>query len=221
MSNPDQKGIVIRIEGVRHTFTSLFEPFVGRDGNRSYRDTLLIVPGSEQDKQIRRAINQAAKNQWGDKAGAMIKSFMPDRTKFCYRDGNLNLNKNGDVYAGFEDMWYLAANSKVQPTLKNENNEDIDVVGKASGKLYSGAFVTAIVEIWPQAGDHPGIRCQVQGVRHDRDSEVLGGGGGSRRASDDEFGAAPGKVDDDDSDLLGGDDSFLGSDANFDDDIPF
>lgn len=197
-------GVQIRLVGVRHCFTFLYEEHVSKlNGRKTFRDTFLITPGSEQDKSIRAAISQAAKNAWGDKAGVMIKAFQADRTKFPYRDGNSPDNE-GNVSPDLEGFWTLTGISKVQPTLKDANNKDIDELGKNAEFLYPGAIVTGVVEIWPQTGQNAGIRCQVQGVRHDRDADPIGGGGG-RKARDSEFGEAPGQVDNDD-DLVGSQD---------------
>lgn len=217
----ESKGVLVRLENVRHTFTYLFDPYTNKEGKSGYRDTFLIEPGSENDKAIRKAISQAAKNGWGSeltnqldpttqqpmsKAQVMVKAFKPQKNKFCYREGNDNIDKDGNIYEGFAGMQYLAANSKSQPTLVNEKNQFLvdgqspdgqgyaPQLGKASDKLFSGAYVTASVEIWPQLKGEQGIRCQVRGVRHVRDAARLGGGGGGR-ANLNEFGPPPGQVD--------------------------
>jgi hypothetical protein len=228
------KGVVVRVTGIRHCFTYLFEQATGRRPENmgkptGYRDTFLIVPGSDNDKAIRAAISLAAKNAWGDKAAVMVAAFKDDATKFPYRDGNKPNGKGelSEVTAGF---WTLTGIWKSQPKLLNEKNQYLveaqhraalnggnpdaklapEAGGKECGKLFPGAIVTGIVEIWPQVGVNAGIRCQLQGVRHDRDAERITSGGG-RVASDAEFGPPPGNPDADD-DIVGG---------NPDNDIPF
>lgn len=206
----DDMGVKLTLKGVRHMFTYLYEQHTSKtNGGKSYRDTFLITPGSDADKQIRAAISQAAKNAWGDKAPLMVKAFAADRTKFPYRDGDLPDN-SGNVSADTAGFWTLTGINKVQPSLFDENNGDIGGMGKNGEKLYPGAIVTAIVRIWPQTQrDRAGIRCELQGVRHDADAARIGGGG--RRADASEFGAPVGNPDKDD-DLVGG---------NPDDDIAF
>ena len=190
-----QNGVQVRLEGVRHCFTFLYEPHISKqNGKKDYRDTFLIEPGSENNKKIRAAISQAARNLWQDKAAAMIKSFQADRAKVSYRDGNTP-DGNGNVMPELEGLWTLTAIWVNQPKLKGPDNRDISDLGNNGDFLFPGAYVTAVVEIWPQAGTNAGMRCQLQGVRHDRSGERIGGGG--RAARDDEFGPAPGKVDDD------------------------
>lgn len=218
MSEVANKGVVVRIQGVRHLFTYLFDQALGKRPENmgkpiGYRDTFLIVPNSEQDKLIRAAISTAARNQWGDKAALMVDSFKFDSTKFPYRDGN-KPGPNGNISPDTQGFWTLTAIWKNQPKLLNERNEYLieaqhraavnggntdaklapEAGGKECGKLFPGAYVTGIVEIWPQGGQNAGIRCQLQGVRHDRDADRIGGGGG-RTASDNEFGPPPGNPD--------------------------
>lgn len=207
----DDQGVKITLRGVRHCFTYLYEQHISKtNGGKTFRDTFLIVPGSEQDKQIRAAISQAAKNAWGDKAQLMVKAFAADRTKFPYRDGSLP-DSAGNVNPDLERFWTLTAINRVQPSLWDENNQDISGMSKNGAKLYPGAYVTAIVRFWPQTQrDRAGMRCELQGVRHDRDADRIGVGG--RRASVDEFGPPPGNPDAD-ADLIGGNPDS--------DDIPF
>lgn len=226
------KGVVVRISGVRHCFTHLFEQALGKRPENmgkpiGFRDTFLIVKDSEQDKTIRNAISQAAKNAWGDKAALMVASFKDDVTKFPYRDGN-KPNGKGEISETTQGFWTLTGIWKSQPKLLNEKNQYLvesqhraavnggnpdaklapEAGGKESNKLYPGAIVTAVLEIWPQTGMNAGIRCQLQGVRHDSDGERISSGGG-RTAADTEFGPPPGNPD---GDTVGG---------NPDDDIPF
>ena len=218
MSEVTGKGVVVRIDGARQCFTYLFDQAVGRRPENmgkpiGYRTTLLIVPNSENDKKIRAAISQAARNAWGDKALLMVDSFKADSTKFPYRDGN-KPNGKGETSEATTGFWTLTGIWKNQPKLLNERNEYLieaqhraavnggnpdaklapEAGGKECGKLFPGAYVTAVVEIWPQTGMNAGIRCQLQGVRHDRDAERISGGGG-RTARDDEFGPPPGNPD--------------------------
>ena len=163
-------GVHVRLEGLRQCFTYLFDQHTSKQsGNKTYRTTLLVTPGSPQDKAIRAAITKAATTAWGDKAGVMVGAFKNDVTKFPYRDGN-NPDGNGNVSPELAGFWTLTAIAgKTQPTLKDENNVTLDGLVKNGAKLFPGAYVTAVVEIWAQKGQNAGIRCALQGVRHDRD----------------------------------------------------
>jgi hypothetical protein len=195
-------GVQVRLTGLRQCFTYLYDQHTSKkSGNKSYRTTLIVPPTSEQDKAIRAAITQAARTAWGDKAGVMVNAFKDDATKFPYRDGS-KPDGNGNVSPELDGFWTLTAIAgKTQPTMKGPDNSNIDGLGKNGELLYPGAYVTAVVEIWAQKGETAGIRCQLQGVRHDRNGDRIGGGG--RKATDDEFGPPPGNPDADE-DLVGG-----------------
>jgi len=210
MSETVRTGVEIRLSGLRQCFTYLYDQHVSKkSGNKSYRTTVLVPPGSDADKQIRAAITQAAKNAWGDKATLMVQSFKDDVTKFPYRDGG-KPDGNGNVSPDTTGVWTLTCIAgKTQPTMKDENNKTIDGLVKNGNKLFPGAYVTVVVEIWAQKGETAGIRCALLGVRHDRDGARIGGSG-TRKARDDEFGPPPGNPDED---LVGGNPDS--------DDIPF
>ena len=197
MSEPkkESKGVVVKLVCVRMSFAHLFE----KDQYKRYSANFLFDPDSDADKAVRAAVNKAATNMWGPDAAAKLKVFKA-KDEICYRDGNSKLTPDGDVYTGYEGKKVLTATASVQPTLLNELREQVKA---DAGKLYSGCYVTAIVEIWPQNGPkYYGIRCQLQGVQHFKDGESFGGG---RKASPDEFDDAPLNPDD----AAGGDEDGL------------
>ena len=52
------------------------------------------------------------------------------------------------------------------------------------GKPYSGCYVNAIVDIWAQKGETPGVRCELMGMQFVKDGEAFGGG---KNLGDDAF----------------------------------
>jgi hypothetical protein len=197
MADGERTGVQVRLTGLHQCFTYLYDQLTSKkSGNKTYRTTVIVPPSSQADKDIRAAITKAATTAWGDKAALMVQAFKDDVTKFPYRDGN-KPDGNGNVNPDLAGSWTLTAIAgKTQPTMKDENNNDLDPLVKNGKKLYPGAYVTAVVEIWAQKGETPGIRCQLQGVRHDADGKPIGGGGG-HKATTDEFGPPPGNPDGD------------------------
>jgi len=63
-------------------------------------------------------------------------------------------------------------------------NNDKSPLVKDDGRIYSGAYVNATVEVWAQAGQYTGMRCTLLGVQFNRDGDSFGGAG---KASDDDF----------------------------------
>lgn len=171
----------VKVRLARLAFANLF----AMDSYQRFSTDLLVPVGSEADKEIRAAVNEVATKAWGANAGAQLKKFM-NSGDLCYKDGATKTDRDGNPWTGYEGNWALTATSKVQPLLLDENRNEI---GETSGKLYSGAYVVAMVEVWAQTGPkYYGVRCQLQGVQHVKDAESFGGG---RRASMDDFEDAP------------------------------
>lgn len=150
--------------------------------------TLLIEPGSENDKAIRNAIKQAAKQTFGDKAEKTLKTMEGNSNKYCYQDGN-----NKPDYSGFEDMWFVAAHRNVKDgppllldsiagedgkparLLVTQNDGTIAVKPGKEGRIYAGCFVNSKIEIYAQAGKNPGIRASLLVVQFAGEGDSFGG----------------------------------------------
>ena len=78
-------------------------------------------------------------------------------------------------------MKFLACHSTVRPTVLDRDKTPLT---ENDGKPYAGCYVNAVVDIYAQKGDFPGIRASVSGVQFHSDGEAFGGG---RPASADEF----------------------------------
>lgn len=169
----------VTLKNVRLSFPDLFEP-KGFDNNpdKRYGANFLIVPGSENHKAIEAAIVAQAKEKFDKKADAMLASFRGNANKICYLDGNLK------EYNGYEGHMYLSARRKEsdgRPVVSDRNGSPLT---PADGKPYSGCYVNAIVDIYAQTGQYPGIRCTLAGVQFSKDGESFGG---AVRLSEDAF----------------------------------
>ena len=166
----------VKLNKVRLSFPNLFKPvvFPGSDKAR-YDATFLIEPGSENDKAIEAAILAAATEAHAAKAGKFLASVKGNNNKYCYLDGDTK------EYDGYEGMKFLACHSTVRPTVLDRDKTPLT---EGDGKPYAGCYVNAVVDIYAQKGDFPGIRASVSGVQFHSDGEAFGGG---RPASADEF----------------------------------
>src|SRR5690242_13516824 len=93
------------LKNVRLAFPDLWEAkeFETGDGKPRYSATFLVEPGSDNDKAIRAAIKEVAKEAHGVKADAILKTMEGNSQKFFYLDGNA---KDHD---GFADMMYVSS----------------------------------------------------------------------------------------------------------------
>ena len=80
----------IKLKNVRIAFIDDLRHAAQFDGQGAFRysATFLVQPGSENDKIVNDAINEAAADAWGKKAEAMLAGFRGNTNKFCYIDGN-------------------------------------------------------------------------------------------------------------------------------------
>lgn len=133
---------------------------------------------------IRAAMAQEATAKWGANGAKVLASL--DRKSICLRDGDMNLDKAGEVRDGFAGMAYLSASSKTRPTVVGPDRAPLV---EADGKPYGGAIVNAIVDIYATEipGVGKGVFAGLAGVQHWADGERLGGG--TTPATADEFAA--------------------------------
>lgn len=172
----------IRLESVRLSFPNLFtaKEFKAGDGKPRFDATFLIEPGSKNDKRIRDAIQQAGTEKLGAKWPKFLASVEGQSNKFCYLDGDTK------DYEGYEGMMYLAAHSKIRPTVVDRDRSPLT---EADGKVYGGCFVNAIVEIWVQTNENPGVRCGFSGVQFEKHGEAFGAGAPAAPEDFDDLGA--------------------------------
>lgn len=159
------------LQNVILRFADVFkaEEFKAGDGRPRFTASFLVEPGSENDKNINEAIKAAAKEAWADKADKMLKTMSGQKTQYCYRDGDTL------TYDGCEGMMFLAAARAAKqgaPKIVDRAKQDIT---QESGKLYPGCTVNAIVDVWAQSGDNPGIRCTLSTVQFVKDGEAFSG----------------------------------------------
>lgn len=166
----------VKLNNVRLSFPQLFEAKAFEPGAKPrYDATFLVEPGSANDKAIRAAIDEAAKETYGAKAAAHVKAFEGNSNKFCYLDGDLK-----PEYDGYGGMLFLACHTTARPMLIDRDKTPLV---EADGKPYAGCYVNATVDIYAQSGKYPGIRASFNAVQFAGDGDAFGGG-------------APGSVDD-------------------------
>jgi hypothetical protein len=170
--------VVLSLKGVRLSFQSLFDT----DQYDRYSATFIIDPVKNADvvKQLDAEIMRVATEKWGEKTkNILAKAHADDAVAFVKSD---KLNKDGDVYGGFEDMFWLAANNKTQPTIVDLDRTPLT---RASGRPYNGCYVVARVSIWAQDNKWGRrVNAELKGVQFYRDGDAFTGG---RPADPDDF----------------------------------
>lgn len=169
----------IKLTDVRLFFPDLFTA-VQFDGQGEFRfgATFGVAKGSAMHKLIESTIKEVAKEGWKGKADAMLKSFENNANKYCYMDGDTR------TYSGAEGLMVLSARRKKKDGQPLILLADKTKIVEDNGEIYSGCYVNAKVDIWPQTKDYPGVRCTLLGVQFNRHGDAFSG---AAKASDNDF----------------------------------
>jgi hypothetical protein len=188
MTNEPRRAITLMLKNKRIGFPDLAEPRSVQGGKPSFGARIILDPKDADIALIESAMDEVARWKWKDSA--------KDVVEMCREKGRLALdkkpyrNKEGKVYAGFENMYSLGVSSpeNKEPTLFNEYKQQY---GKdlpradAASKFYAGCFGHVKVEIYPLPRDDGNrIACAVLGVMFAEDGEPLSGGTGPATADD-------------------------------------
>lgn len=164
----------LMLKDVRLAFPDIFK--VGKFGD--YGVACLMSPKHPAVKEIEAGMLAVAKEKWGAKAEAIMKSLKAT-DKLCLRNGDAKPDQEG--YAG---NLYLTARSKVRPSVFDRDRSPLT---QEDGKPYSGCYVNVSIELWAQDNKDYGkrINAGLRGVQFLRDGDAFAGG--SKPASEEEF----------------------------------
>ena len=99
----------VKLTNVRLSFPDLFETrTVNGEGKPAFGASFIIDPQDPQVAAIEKAIQAVAKEKWGARADAILKTLRA-AGKVPLKDGD---TKN---YEGYEGMLFISARSQVQP----------------------------------------------------------------------------------------------------------
>lgn len=172
----------VKLIKVRLSFPDIWRARMqGEEGEPKFAANFIIEPNSPNVKLLDAAIEAAAKDKWEAKAASMLTKLRSEGRVCLHKDSRTNAS--GEVYDGYEDMFWVGANSKVKPLTLDSNKEPLT---EQDGKLYSGCFVNAVIDVFahfhPKGGNR--VLAQLKGVQFVGHGDAFGGGA---PASADEF----------------------------------
>ena len=177
----EKKGNIFSLTNARLAFPQIFEPkaFQG-EGAEVYSASLLIDPktpeGKKQVALIDSILLTVAKDKWGAKAEAVLKSLKAADKTFLH-DGDLKSD-----YDGFPGNLFVSCRSKTRPLVLDRDKAPLT---QKDGRPYGGCYVNASIEVWPQDGVYGRrINASLRGIQFVKDGDAFSGGA---PASDDEF----------------------------------
>jgi hypothetical protein len=167
----------ILIKNCRLAFPNLFQPRLNDDGSKKYGASLIIPRDHPAVKELEAAFPKIASEKWGDKGPAILKG-LKQQDRLCLHDGDLKAQ-----YTGFEGNLFVSASSQSRPSVFDRDRTPLT---EDDGKPYSGCYVNASIELWPQDHKKHGkrINAQLRGVQFAKDGDAFAGGS---PAGEDEF----------------------------------
>lgn len=141
--------------------------------------TFLVPQGSDIAKKVDALIVEVATAKWGAKAKKYLDDILTDKKASCW------INGDKKEYDGYQDMMALTAyryQDKGRPLVMDSDTSPIYKVdgtlyeGKG-GRIYSGCFVKAKVDVYAQDNSTgKGIRAELKVVQRLRNGDAFGGG---------------------------------------------
>lgn len=164
----------IKLSNVRLAFPDLFvakasKNDTGGEGALKYSAAFLMPKDHPQMDEIDKAVKRVVKEKWGEKAQSVLNDL---------RINNKLLVKDGDGksdYAGYPGNFFINSNNDSRPTVLDRDRTPLVA---ADGKLYSGCYVNAVIEIWAQDNKYgKRVNATLMGVQFKADGEAFSGGG--------------------------------------------
>jgi hypothetical protein len=176
---------ILMLKNVRLSYPKLDEPeyFGGTkqkpEDKRRWSAAFHILEGDPQKKMIDLALEEEAEAKWDKKWAGILENILPDPKGCCWVNG-----KRKDVPGVFILNSHRPKSSiyKKITVGKDAAGNDVWVTtnevaqGKA-GRIYSGMYVNAHVEIWAQDNKSgKGMRCTLIGIQRFKDGDAFSGG---------------------------------------------
>lgn len=173
------------LKDVRLFWADLFHPAADSTDEKTgqvikgkYTATLIFDPASDAGKAAQAAFQKAAADEFGANWAKVVEAIDPK--KKCIKKGDHKLDKDGNVYPGFEGQLYLAAKNTVKPVVVDSyfTNGKPTPIDENSGRIYRGCYVNAKIEISAFTSKNPAvgrmIGAKVLAVQFARDGEAFG-----------------------------------------------
>lgn len=159
----------ITLKAVQLSFPNVFTPRGFEDGTPDYNTIILLDPASANVDALKTEMERVGQAKWGQKWPG-IKKELETRDRTALHDGAMKSN-----LAGFDGKLYVSARNKMRPTLVDRDRTPLQ---EMDGKIYSGVFVNAVLEIWSMDNKYGKRICaSLLGLQFVKHGEAFSGGG--------------------------------------------
>ena len=178
-----------RLFFARNVFVPSKPRTAGADAKLKYQLEAAIEPGSENHRLIKAALLSEANAKTAGKGVEKLKQIAAAGNLWVLRDGDLRVDVEGNARPEYKGKLIVSAKNEVRPLILGGGPDGRAPLTAEDGKLYSGCYVNAIIDV--QIGDKPKWQAYAYllGVQFTRDGERTGGGS---VAVADDFEAIPG-----------------------------
>jgi hypothetical protein len=149
------------------------------DQPRRWGSTFLIPQGSELAAAVMKTITDVATAKWDKKAKLYLEDILADKKASCWVNGD---KKEYDGYQGMMALTAYRYEEKGRPLVMDNDTSPIfkadgTLYEGKGGRLYSGCYVRAKVDIYAQDNKQgKGIRAELKVVQRLRNGDAFGGG---------------------------------------------
>lgn len=149
-----------QVKGVRLSFPSIFNKSVYNGVEGKYEATLLLNKETQADQiEMIKAAIEACKADAKIKVGA---------DKICLKDGD------DFEYDGYEGHMCIKVSTNRRPTVVDRDRTPL---AEDDGVIYAGAYVNAIIGVWPQDNNYGRrVNGNLFGIQFAKDGESFGAG---------------------------------------------
>lgn len=176
-----------KLNNVRLSFPNLIAPQVSDKGIASFACTFLLDPQSDQWRNLQASVSELAKLTWADKSEGILKKIATKNNCRFYGDGEEKLDKQGNVYTGYEGMKYVRAKNNVGGRdilhlidhLAKQHPVGSSEYQRLAEQLYGGCYVNAIIGLWahkasPKNSNIDGIKSTLLAIQFNAEGERFG-----------------------------------------------
>ena len=167
------------LTNVRLSFPHLWTAHSYKPDQKKKFSATFIIPKDRKEliTEVRKAMLEAAKAKWGEKAEAQLKALKA-QNRLCLRDGA----EKADMDGFGEDVLFVGASNDKRP---NVFDRDRAALAEEDGRPYAGCWVNASIELWAQDNEHgKRVNASLLGVQFVKDDEPFGGGAAPATAED-------------------------------------
>lgn len=121
---------------------------------------------------LNKIVKDLIKEQWPQAKPELVKKI-----RVPFKDGNANLDKEGEIKPGYEDMIYVSLDTKNQAPILKYATGELMTAEEGRNEIYGGCYGRALVNAGTY--DHlgnKGVKFYLAAVQKHRDGEPMGDG---------------------------------------------